>query len=214
MDAGREHELIVLWQKSWRRCDFEPVVLTHLHAEAHPQFTQYDTLVRSFPSINPKEYEVACWHRWLAADVVRGGLFVDYDVIARAFAPEMVLELPNDVTVLDRGGVPCAVWLTDVGAAQVVQDVLTRPHGFATFSAGRHYSDMYYFQARNDPKAPHLTAPFGAPDWENAPAVHFSHGDCGREAPGESRKKIIERTMEIPIYYFPTPQSAELLSAA
>lgn len=190
MPHEQEHALIVLWQRSWRDSGFEPVVLTHLHAEAHPLFPEIDKLVRSFPTQNPKEYEVACWHRWLAFATVGGGLMTDYDVIARGFDPEFLV-LPDNVTVLDRGGVPCAVHATAEGAQEIVSAIARGPHPHN----GKHYSDMYWFQWKNFPKAGHLTAPFGAADWKTAPAVHFSHGDVARERPGKDRVAVIRWEM-------------------
>jgi hypothetical protein len=130
--------------------------------------------------------------RWLALAQVGGGLMTDYDVIARAFSPEF-LALPDDVTVLDRGGVPCAVHATPEGANQIVLDVIAFPHQHD----GKHYSDMYFFQARGYPKAPSLTAPYGAPDWKNAPAVHFSHFDCSRMNPKLARHLVIKKEMSL-----------------
>src|SRR5574343_993366 len=106
MDVSTEHKLIVLWQHAWRMSGYEPVILTHLHADAHPQWAEVDELVRSFPTVNPVDYELACWHRWLALAQVGGGLMVDYDVIPRAVDADMLCSIPDDVAVLDAGGVP------------------------------------------------------------------------------------------------------------
>lgn len=188
MDVSVEHALIVLWQKSWRRSGFEPVILTHQHAEAHDKFEEFDKLVRSFPSMNPPGYDLACWHRWLALSRVGGGLQTDHDLIARAFSPEM-LALPNDITVLDRGGVPCAVYTTPDGANQIVEDILAMEHKHD----GRHYSDMIALQALGYTKAPELTAPVGADGWKDAPATHYSHHNCNLTFPGQKRTDIIRR---------------------
>ncbi len=196
MDHAVEQGLIILWQKSWRANDFLPVTLTHQMADAHPRAEEFLRLVRTFPSSNPAGYDLACWMRWLALAQVGGGLMTDYDVIAGAFSPEF-LALPNDVTVLDRGGVPCAVYATPEGAQQIVDDILAFPHKFDKAEDGGHYSDMLCFQLLNYPKAPTLTAPFGAPDWRDAPAVHFSHADCSRERPGKHRHEIIRKEMSL-----------------
>lgn len=192
MDVGTEHQLITLWQKSWRASEFLPVVLTHQMADAHPLRDAYVDVVSRFPSVNPPGYDLACWMRWLALAQAGGGLMTDYDVIARAFSPEF-LALPSDVTVLDRGGVPCAVHTTPEGAQQIVLDVIARDHKHD----GKHYSDMFFFQAQGYDKAPSLTAPYGAPDWQTAPAVHFSHHDCHLTSPGRPRVAVIRREMQL-----------------
>lgn len=192
IDFGAEASIIILWQKSWRESEFLPVMLTHQHADAHPRAEEFLRVVSNFPSINPPGYDLSCWMRWLALAQVGGGLMTDYDVIARAFSPEF-LALPNDVTVLDRGGVPCAVYATAEGAQEIVNGIIRGPHKHD----GKHYSDMLHFQARGYHKAPTLTAPFGASDWQDAPAVHFSHSDCARERPGQKRSLIIRKEMNL-----------------
>lgn len=192
MDCGQEAALIILWRKSWQNSEFIPVLLSHQVADAHPKAEEYTALVSKFPSSNPPGYDLSCWMRWLALAQIGGGLMTDYDVIARAFAPEF-LALPDNVTVLDRGGVPCAVHATAEGANQIVNAILDFPHKHD----GKHYSDMLCFQALGFAKAPSLTAPFGAPDWQEAPAVHFSHFDCSRERPGKLRSTVIKTEMSL-----------------
>lgn len=199
-----ETKLHSYWRKSWSDSEFTPITLTHQIAESHPKFAQYDALVRSFPSINPAGYDLACWHRWLALAQVGGGLMTDYDVICRGFSEEF-LQFPNPVTILDRGGVPCAVHATAEGAQQIVDDVLSFRHKHD----GQHYSDMYFFQAKGYPRAGDLTAPYGSAEWPVAPAVHFSHSDCGREQPGVFRTKIVWDLMIKPFL----PPAVEPLAA-
>lgn len=194
MDVGKEAALIILWQRSWRAQDFLPVMLTHQHADAHPRAKEFMARVSRFPSTNPPGYDRACWMRWLALARVGGGLMTDYDIIARAFVPEFLMELPHDINVLDRGGVPCAVYATPEGAQRIVDDIIAKAHPVDS----RHFSDMLHFQKMGYPKAPALTAPYGAPDWKLAPAVHFSHSDCSREQPKLTRSAVIRK--EFPEY--------------
>ncbi len=191
MDVGIEAGLIILWRKSWIASEFLPVTLTHQQADAHPKAKEYLALVEKFPSCNPPGYDLSCWKRWLALAQVGGGLMTDYDVMARAFSPEFLTMLPDNVTVLDRGGVPCAVYATAEGAQSIVNTILDFPFKHD----GKHFSDMLAFQQIGFAKAPTLTAPFGAPDWKEAPAVHFSHFDCSRERPGRPRHAIIRAEM-------------------
>lgn len=190
IDFLEECKLHALWKRSWMDSEFIPMTLTHQTAEMHPKFAEFDRKVRSFPSINPPGYDIACWHRWLALAVSGGGLMVDYDMICRAFSEEM-LQFPNPVTILDRGGVPCAVYATELGAEQIVNDILTFEHKHD----GKHYSDMFFFQARGYPREENLTLPFGHPDWQMAPAVHFSHSDTARERPNKFRSVVVWHEM-------------------
>lgn len=202
-----ETKLHALWRQSWLLSEFIPITLTHQVAESHKDYARYLKLVSSFPTVNPPGYDLACWLRWLALDVVGGGLMTDYDVICRAFSAED-LQFPNPVTILDRGGVPCAVYATLEGASAIVQDVLNFKHVMGDNNGTPHYSDMFFFQARGYPRAENLTRPFGAPDWEMAPAVHFSHSDVGRERPNKVRSRVVWDEM------FKPYQPAEVADAA
>lgn len=199
IDSAKEAQLAALWRRSWASSELIPVMLTHQMAHAHRRYAEFDALVRALPSSNPPGYDLACWHRWLALDVAGGGLMTDYDVICRAFDPEL-LQFPDPVTILDRGGVPCAVYTTAAGAAQLVDDILKFPHAHD----GKHYSDMLFFQAKNYPRAGTLTAPYDSPEFPTAPAVHFSHRDCGTLAPGFDRFIIVRKEMSDVFY---TPES-------
>lgn len=193
IDFLEESRLASQWRKSWVASGFSPMTLTSQIAESHPKYFEYVKLVRALPSVNPAGYDLACWLRWLALDVVGGGLMTDHDMIARAFDPEF-LAFANPITVLDRGLVPCAVFTTKAGATQLVDDILEHDHKHD----GKHYSDMYFFQAKGYPRDGDLTAPYGAADWKLAPAVHFSHADCGREQPGRPRSTIVWEEMFAP----------------
>lgn len=197
IDHGQEAGLIILWQKSWRACEFLPVMLTHQQADAHPRAKEFVEIVSKFPSSNPAGYDLSCWMRWLAFAQVGGGLMTDYDIIARFFSVELLTTLSNDINVLDRGGVPCAVYATPEGAQQIVDDIIRPKRPGVHRHDGKHHSDMLFFQAMGYPKAPDLTAPFGGSGWLEAPAVHFSHFDCSRERPGKKRHQIIREEMQI-----------------
>jgi len=190
INSSEEAQLASLWRRSWAASEFVPVMLTHQIVQSHPKFAEYDALVRSFPTVNPPGYDLACWHRWLALDMAGGGLMTDYDVICRAFSPEL-LQFPDPITILDRGGVPCAVYVTAAGARQLVDDILSFPHKHD----GKHYSDMFFFQAKGYPRAGSLTAPYDSPDFPTAPAVHFSHRDCGTLAPNHARFIVVRKEM-------------------
>lgn len=185
-----ETKLHALWRQSWLSSEFIPITLTHQVAESHKDYERYLRLVSQFPTVNPPGYDLACWLRWLALDVTGGGLMTDYDVICRAFSAED-LQFPNPVTILDRGGVPCAVYTTVEGASQIVQDVLRVKHVFGEVNGRPHYSDMYFFQAQKYPRNENLVYTFGQENWQLAPAVHFSHSDVGRERPNKVRSRVV-----------------------
>lgn len=190
IEHANENRLATLWRRSWARSGFIPMILNSQHAESHPRYAEYRSLVEKFPTTNAPGYDLACWLRWLALDVVGGGLMTDHDVICRAFDPEH-LSTPDPILVLDATWVPCAVRTTPGGSNQLINDILTHPHR----PPARHYSDMFYFREKQYPKDGDLTRPYGTPGWTEAPAVHFSHHDCGLTSPRVDRADLIYQLM-------------------
>lgn len=84
---GQEY-LLACWQDSWRAKGWNPCVLGADDARRHPLFQAYNKAIKSFPTVNAREYEEACWRRWLAYSVasdehVESIVATDYDVINR-----------------------------------------------------------------------------------------------------------------------------------
>lgn len=80
--------LVECWKDSWAGRGWNPIVLTEADARRHPLFMQYSVAVASYPTVNARGYENACWLRWLAYAVAaqeHAGAIVatDYDVINR-----------------------------------------------------------------------------------------------------------------------------------
>jgi hypothetical protein len=79
--------LIKVWERSWRRAGWEPVVLTETDAKQHPRFDFFNEHFATKPTKYGEHYTVACFMRWLALANVGGGMMVDYDVINYGFEP-------------------------------------------------------------------------------------------------------------------------------
>ena len=167
-----EPPTLVAWRDNWRKRGWTPHVLTETDAARHPKYPRYRTHCEAFPTVNPKEYEMACWMRWLAFAQVGGGLMTDFDVVNRNYPQVKMLDEPENVIILSRGRVPCAVIATKAGAERIVDDVLNHAAKF-----DNHYSDMYFFQQTSYPHV-ELCIEAGDRDWEQAPLVHFSHNAC------------------------------------
>lgn len=87
-DLGWNHEgLIELWARSWRDRGWEPVVLGEEHAARHPLYGMLKERYAALPSINSKDYELACYLRWPAMAAEGGGFLCDYDVMNYGFPP-------------------------------------------------------------------------------------------------------------------------------
>ena len=56
-------------------------------AERHPLFREFDERTKLLPTVNPGDYELACYRRWLAVARAGGGFMSDYDVVNYGFKP-------------------------------------------------------------------------------------------------------------------------------
>ena len=99
-----QDNLIDVWQKSWRKYGWNPIIISKNDSNATDQQLEYLT---NLPSINPKEYEMACFLRWNAMSNM-GGWMSDYDVVNCGFTPEDSL-VYESMSVLERY-VPCLVY--------------------------------------------------------------------------------------------------------
>jgi hypothetical protein len=165
-----------LWSESWRRNGWEPRVLGPRDAKKHPQYERFLARVRTYPTINPRGYEDACYLRWLAFAHVKGGLMVDYDVICNLFSTRRLLSARPDINFFDTTYVPCAVEANEKGTNMLCALLF----GFNPLPRVAHYSDMHIFK---DESASGVLGPagsecleFGVPGWEKAPMIHFASG--------------------------------------
>jgi hypothetical protein len=146
-----------LWATSWRDQGWEAVVLGRSDAERHPLYKTMMSRIDSYPTVNDKRYETACYLRWLALDAVSGSFMTDYDVLnfALPVRDERILALlhgdPTVPVVLDRGRTPCAVFFPSPSARSVVIEALLDEDQVLASAIdvdGRpHVSDMTLFQA-------------------------------------------------------------------
>ncbi len=169
---GNQDEAIGLWLDSWRKNGWNPVILDQRVASRHAEWQRFNTWKRhQLPSVNPAGYDLACWHRWFAFDVMGGGVMVDYDVINRSLKPdEVILGAP---IILEQCRVPCAVAADAKGA----HDITTAIMDHAPKPRGDHYSDMYFFQDTNWPQI-RTCREFGHDGWEEGKLIHFATGAC------------------------------------
>ena len=181
MNAFEQARMIALWKASWSRHGWEPIVLTPADARANPMHDQLVAKFATFPTVNNKEYEMACWLRWIAMAMV-GGTMTDYDVLAFGFTPA---DIPtNDgefVSILaDNNPCPCAV----SGTAQQYENTVRAfaemmPGDSAVHGDRPHFSDQSAVQAMSARLRPHihdLCPEYRSRHWQSAGLVHYSHG--------------------------------------
>jgi hypothetical protein len=174
-------ELIRVWDQSWRRRGWVPRILTKRDAERHPRFREFHDRVNTYPTANNREYENACYYRWLALSQVGGGWMCDYDVINFAFYPQtrtLAFEIP------EQAYVPCVAWMKPRTQRPIdlIMEYGPVPKWPANVQAEKnHISDMLIFQNRlqngldlgDTDQA--VVCEFGEPRWKTLPLIHFSH---------------------------------------
>lgn len=85
-----QRALIALWEKSWRKHGWNPIVLHEHHAQKHPRYEIFKKKFWEFPTPFGHDYEGGCFMRWVAMDVMGGGLMTDYDVMNYGYPPRAV----------------------------------------------------------------------------------------------------------------------------
>ena len=177
------------WMDSWSGAGFEPVVLDRSHAERHPRYAELLPVFKSYPTVNPAEYELACYLRWLALDAVGGGLMSDYDVMNVALYPSDIGRA--EVLFHEQRRVPCLVQATDSGAGGIVSHLLTtKPPSGAT-----HWSDMLSLMQSTWLSVDHCTE-IGDSGWAAAKTIHFAYGACHKYRPRESKQAVIDEVLK------------------
>jgi hypothetical protein len=170
--------LLQKWKESWRANGWDPVVLGPMDANATPEEL---SIIDSFPSINPRDYERACWMRWVAMRDC-GGLMVDYDVMNYGFTPEHVPPYNNRIRLFD-GYVPCVVRGKQEDYANILAEFLS-----IKVRGVKHWSDMLAMEALQDKyDTGKECVEYGKPGWKAAKLVHYAHGVCG----GKPRSEVI-----------------------
>jgi hypothetical protein len=102
-----------VWEESWKRYGWTPIVLGEWDFLRHPAALFYDAATSKLPTFNNPIYERACYRRWLAMATLHGGLMTDYDTVNRGFTPENLSALNlTDLTILCEHRVPCVVFGT------------------------------------------------------------------------------------------------------
>lgn len=148
------HPLVDAWRTNWKRAGWEPVVLTQGYATTNPRFRSVAPVFATFPTVNPKQYEMACFVRWLAFQMAAkevGGpvLAVDWDVGCVDYSDAMLHADFSSLrcTLLDADAVPCAVIGTAHGFDRLL-DALVDPRYTRPVEVGGrpHVSDMTVVQ--------------------------------------------------------------------
>jgi hypothetical protein len=177
--------LLSSWLASWYLRGWEPRILTLTDAQKHGDYEKIMKRVSTLPTINNRQYEEACYRRWLAFDVVGGGVMCDTDVINFTALPSEI-PFPETVWIGDASGVPCLVAASERGAKAIVELISTSNESIQV-NGLQHVSDMCMFIA-SDFHRSSFVVEFGHSHFQTAPVVHFSYRSVLSETLGKLKK--------------------------
>lgn len=84
--------ILAAWTKGWTSRGWNPVVLTLRDAAKHVKFDEFQAKVEKLPCVGDKNRMAHRFYRWLALDVVGGGLMTDWDVLPADFGPKIIAQ--------------------------------------------------------------------------------------------------------------------------
>jgi hypothetical protein len=197
---GRNHAeqewLLGTWADSWRKHGWHPVVINHDLAKTHPYYQMFLKAYTDLPSVNGKDYELACYIRHVAMVQSGGGLLVDYDVINVGFTPDMLPHTNQKYPAImaDKNPCPCGVYGSAEEYDKLCYFMAKQGKEAIVQEGGRpHTSDQHFIQ--------HFAAHFysyeiiwqyGQKGWEKAKLIHFSSGSCQ----GRPRSEVIPSALD------------------
>eukprot|EP00898_Chlorokybus_atmophyticus_P006941 jgi/Chlat1/7248/Chrsp58S00540 len=102
--------LTAAWKASWEAQGWRAQILTHADAAKHPKYAEWRKALSQLPTVNNKQYELACFMRWIAMASIGGGLMADFDVLNVGLKPMPGCQLPNNGNLTThQNKVPCLV---------------------------------------------------------------------------------------------------------
>ncbi len=159
-------ELVDLWAASWQINGFIPTLLRVDEAMKHPKYEQVLAWTETVPTVNDRQFEAACWLRWLAFELAAPAVIADYDVMNYGFRPE---HIPPGAFV-DLGAM--TFFATPRGIAEFIAFMpLAKP--IKTLDGRDHLSDLYAMRQYRASLLPCVEA--GEVGELTAPLVHFSN---------------------------------------
>jgi hypothetical protein len=105
----QRNETLDIWEKSWKKNGWEPIILCEDDAKNHPLYFQFSSKIKSLPSVNTKGFDYHAFMRWLAVPSVGGIVSTEPDVINYRLKPSDIdkyLEVANDNRLQCHSPVP------------------------------------------------------------------------------------------------------------
>lgn len=124
--------ILEAWKEGWTTRGWNPVVLTLREAAKHPKFDAFSAAVEKLPCVGDKTRMAHRFYRWLALDMVGGGLLTDWDVLPLDFTPDSLAITrnnlgPKDWTLIfssDGSNDACGIFVSSERSIEVVAYML------------------------------------------------------------------------------------------
>lgn len=176
-----------LWRRYWNDSGWVTYVRGIEDAQRHPDYHRYVKHVDKFPTVNNRDFERACYVRWLAfsmAPTDKPFAVSDSDVFPRVpFPPREFKTFFNGSP--ERG--PGFIVGTRNDYQKIVEAIWSFiPREGDKLPDGRpHISDMVILQARKElfEGFEFLIDCYTRRDWQNVPLVHFGNEYLSRRYP-------------------------------
>lgn len=184
--------LLPIWEESWRKNGWEPVILDRSHAEQHPNYKEFLEKYKSLPTVNASGYELACYLRWLAMAVVGGGWMSDSDVMSYGFRPHAA---PENMTIWSHGGSICPCLVSGSSEQYThAASVFAAWQGQTNLENGQPHASDQNILCRVDhfyDNIP-LCSQYGESGWQFFPLVHYSNGTMVDKQPREEHIPLLK----------------------
>jgi len=149
-----------------------PVVLNRNDAVLHPNFNKWSKSFEKLPTVNNKQYEVACYRRWIAMAAIGGGFMCDFDVINYGLEPFA----QDDGLICYQGWVPSFV-SGSVSDFEFFAELFSRyrPKESDTFDGRPHVSDQIVMFNCKLFKEQMLVKNYGEHGYESSKLIHYAN---------------------------------------
>jgi hypothetical protein len=164
-------KILAKFKQSWEKHGYTVVVHGIEQARSNPLYGDYMRVCEDFPTLNHKNYELCCFRRWMAFDLVGvTALFSDYDILNCGMPQDLVTEYPLSYFGIALASLP----------PLVIRKFIYTILGFPPWQWTNHVSDMIIFNlhfAKGIPAAGNAGeyALIGEYPDTSKPLIHF-HG--------------------------------------
>jgi hypothetical protein len=183
-------QVLDIWEKSWKKYGWNPVVLGNDVAMRHPLYELVYNHVEKLPTSNPKKYEMSCWLRWLAMESIGGGLHTDSDVFNYGLLDPFTAQ---ETTILDFNRVPCAVWVGK-NTKLSLEILKFKESDGIDYLDTKQCSDMIFFQKTSLPTMD-MVREINSDGYKESALVHFATSGLAKS--GHNKENILKAISDL-----------------